>query len=249
MDDKIFIYLHPLSVKDLSKEISVLPSDIIKFFFMKKKIIPINHVLNDQEIKEVCSNFGYKFQKEEKNNINYKKDTNKNKNLKNLKERPPIVTIMGHVDHGKTTLIDVIFNSNNAQKEVGGISQNIGTYQKEINGKKITFIDTPGHEVFEKIRNRGASITDIVVLVVAADDGIMPQTIEVIEQTQKLNVPIIVAINKIDKENINIEKVKNDLMNHGIISEEFGGKNIFCEISAKKNIGINNLLVNILLLI
>lgn len=246
MNNKIFIYSHPLSVKDLSKEINVLPSEIIKFFFMQKKNISINYILNEQELKDICLKFGVNYQKEEKNDDNCnKKDINKSKNLK---ERPPVVTIMGHVDHGKTTLIDVIFGSNNTKKEAGGISQSIGAYQKEVNGKKITFIDTPGHEVFEKIRIRGASITDIVVLVVAADDGVMPQTIEVINQTQKLNIPVIVAINKIDKENINIKKVKNDLMNYGIISEEFGGKNIFCEISAKKNIGIDNLLDNIILL-
>lgn len=247
MDSKIFIYSHPLSIKELSKEINILTSDIIKFFFMQKKIISINYVLNEQEIKEICFNFGYKYQKKESKEQNDTNKKNINKNKK-LKERPPIVTIMGHVDHGKTTLIDIIFGSNNVKKEIGGISQSIEIYQKEIKGKKITFIDTPGHEIFDKIRNRGASVTDIVVLVVAADDGVMPQTIEIIKQTKKLNIPIIVAINKIDKENINIEKVKNDLMNYEIISEEFGGKNIFCEISAKNNIGIDNLLENILLL-
>lgn len=154
---------------------------------------------------------------------------------------------MGHVDHGKTTLIDAIRNSNLAANEVGGISQEIGAYQKVVNGKKITFIDTPGHEAFSAMRSRGASVTDIVVLVVAADDGVMPQTIEAIDHAKAAGVPIIVAINKIDVPGANPEKVLNELMQHDVIAEKFGGDVLTCEISAKKKLGINDLLEDILL--
>ena len=159
-----------------------------------------------------------------------------------LKSRAPIVTIMGHVDHGKTTLIDAIRNSRLVDSEVGGISQAIGAYQKEIDGHKITFLDTPGHEAFTAMRSRGAAVTDIVVLVVAADDGVMPQTIEAIDHAKAAGVPIIVAINKIDKDGANVERIKSELMNYDIIPEEYGGDTICCEISAKKNIGIKELL-------
>ena len=154
---------------------------------------------------------------------------------------------MGHVDHGKTTLIDAIRNSNLVDDEVGGISQEIGAYQKEINGKKITFIDTPGHEAFTAMRSRGASVTDIVVLVVAADDGVMPQTIEAIDHAKAANVPVIVAINKIDKPGADPSRVKNELMQHDIIPEDFGGSNICVEISAKQKKNIDGLLEAILL--
>ena len=164
-----------------------------------------------------------------------------------LKPRPPVVTIMGHVDHGKTTLIDAIRNSNLVEGEFGGISQEIGAYQKEINGQKITFIDTPGHEAFTQMRARGAGVTDIVVLVVAADDGVMPQTIEAIDHAKAAGVPIIVAINKMDKPGADPERVKNELIAHDVICEEFGGDVIAVEISAKKKTNIDGLLESILL--
>ena len=163
-------------------------------------------------------------------------------------ERPPVVTIMGHVDHGKTTLIDNIRHSNITSSEHGGITQEIGAYQKEINGKKITFIDTPGHEAFTAMRARGASITDIVVLVVAADDGVKPQTIEAISHAKAAKVPIIVAINKIDKPGVNVEKVKSELSGQGLLAEEWGGDTMMFPVSAKKNIGVDKLLEGILTL-
>lgn len=166
---------------------------------------------------------------------------------KDLVERAPVVTIMGHVDHGKTTLIDTIRDSHIADGEAGFITQEIGAYQKVIKGKKITFLDTPGHEAFTAMRARGASVTDIVVIVVAADDGVMPQTKEAIDHALAANVPIIVAINKIDKPGANPEKVKQELSGLGLISEDWGGDIIMKEISAKKNIGIDDLLENILL--
>ena len=244
----VFVFTRSLSVAELAKELKILPSDIIKYFFLQKKMVTINQMLNDDAIGEVCLNFGYDVKKDKVvSAINFEEVEIKDKK-EDLSDRPPVVTIMGHVDHGKTTLIDAIRNSHIAAGEVGGISQAIGAYQKEVKGKKITFIDTPGHEAFTAMRSRGASVTDIVVLVVAADDGVMPQTIEAIDHAKAANAPIIVAINKIDKEGANIEKVKSELMNHEIIPEEYGGKNIFCEISAKNGKGLDNLLDNIILL-
>lgn len=164
-----------------------------------------------------------------------------------MKERPPVVTIMGHVDHGKTTLLDRIRKSNVTQGEAGGITQHIGAYQVEINNKKITFLDTPGHAAFTTMRARGAQVTDITILVVAADDGVMPQTIEAINHAKAANVPIIVALNKMDKPDANPDRIKQQLMDHGLISEEWGGETIFVPVSAKSGIGIDDLLEMILL--
>ena len=210
-------------------------------------MVTINTILDDELIGLVCLQFGYDFEKknivaaENFEEVEIKDDPSK------LKARPPVVTIMGHVDHGKTTLIDAIRNSNLVAGEVGGISQEIGAYQKEIDGHKITFIDTPGHEAFTAMRSRGASVTDIVVLVVAADDGVMPQTIEAIDHAKSAGVPIIVAINKMDKAGADPDRVKNELMQHDIVSEDYGGDVICVEISAKKKVNIDGLLEAILL--
>ena len=248
VNNGIFVFTQSLTVAELAKQLNILPSDIIKYFFMNKKMVTINQMLDDDAIGEVCLNFGYDVKKEKVVAIENFEQVEINDDKKDLQERPPVVTVMGHVDHGKTTLIDAIRNSNIAAGEVGGISQAIGAYQKEVKGKKITFIDTPGHEAFTAMRSRGASVTDIVILVVAADDGVMPQTIEAIDHAKAAGAPIVVAINKIDKEGANPEKVKNELMNYEIIPEEYGGKNIFCEISANKGTGIENLMENIILL-
>jgi len=242
----VFIYKGALTVAQLAKELNIPATDIIKFLFLNKKMATINATLDDETVGEVCLQFGFDFKKEK---IVAEEDFEKLEIVddpKNLKERPPVVTIMGHVDHGKTTLIDAIRSSHIAEGEVGGISQAIGAYQKEVKGKKITFIDTPGHEAFTAMRSRGASVTDIVILVVAADDGVMPQTREAIDHARAANVPIMVAINKIDKPGANPQKVRQELMALDIIPEELGGNNIFLEISAKKLIGIDALLENIL---
>ena len=207
----------------------------------------INQVLDDEMIGTVCLEFGYDFKKEKIVDETHFEDLEVNDDPKDLRERPAVVTIMGHVDHGKTTLIDAIRSSHIVDTEAGGISQEIGAYQKEIHGKKITFIDTPGHAAFTAMRARGASVTDIVVLVVAADDGVMPQTIEAIDHAKAAGVPIIVAINKMDKPSANPERVKEELMQHDVIAEEYGGEVMTVNISAKKGTGIDDLLDAILL--
>lgn len=244
----VFVYTGEITVNQLAKELNVAATAIIRYLFMKGKMVTLNQNLSDELIGEVCLEFGYDFKKEKIVSEENFEELEIVDDISSLKERSPIVTIMGHVDHGKTTLIDTIRNSNIVDTEAGAITQAIGAYQKEINGKKITFIDTPGHEAFTAMRSRGASVTDIVIIVVAADDGVMPQTKEAIDHARAAKVPIIIAINKIDKPGANVEHVKQELMELDIIPEEYGGQNIFCEISAKKNIGIDNLLENVLLL-
>ncbi len=246
IENGVFVYSGPITLDQLCKKIGIPAVDIIKGFLMQGKMISLNTVLSDELIAEVCLDHDLDFRKEEgaipddftKADI-FSKENDKD-------ERPPVVTIMGHVDHGKTTLIDTIRHSSIASGEHGGITQEIGAYQKTVNGKKITFIDTPGHEAFTAMRARGASVTDIVVLIVAADDGVKPQTIEAIDHAKAAKVPIIVAVNKIDKPGANVEKVKSELSAQGLLCEEWGGDTMMFEISAKKNIGVDKLLEGIL---
>lgn len=243
----VFIYSGSLSVLELAKQLSLNPSDIIKYLFIEKKImVNINSQLDDDAIGEICLNWGYDFKKEKVVDKENFEEIDIHDDEKDLQERPPVVVIMGHVDHGKTTLIDTIRDSHVADGEVGLITQQIGAYQKEINGKKITFLDTPGHEAFTAMRARGASVTDIALIIVAADDGVMPQTKEALDHAKAAGVTTIVVINKIDKPTANVERVKNELASEGIIPEEWGGDTIFKEISAKKKIGIDDLLETIL---
>lgn len=243
----IFTYTGTITVSELAKQLGQNPSDIIKYLFLNKKImVTINSVLDDEYIGELCLNYGYDFKKEKIVEMENFEDLDIVDDEKDLQERPPVVVIMGHVDHGKTTLIDTIRNSNIAGGEAGAITQAIGAYQKEIKGKKITFLDTPGHEAFTQMRARGAQMTDIAIIVVAADDGVMPQTKEAIDHARAAGVTIIIAINKIDKPTADPERVKQELMMEGVIAEEFGGDVIFKEISAKKNIGIDDLLETVL---
>lgn len=248
VNNGVFVYTRAMSVGELAKELDISVNEIIKFLFLEKKMmVTINQTLDDETIGLICLQFGYDFKKEKIVSEENFEEVEIVDKPEDLLPRAPVVTIMGHVDHGKTTLIDAIRSSHLVDTEVGGISQAIGAYQKEINGQKITFLDTPGHEAFTAMRSRGASVTDIVVLVVAADDGVMPQTIEAIDHAKAAKVPIIVAINKIDKPGADPERIKTELMSYDIIAEEYGGSNICLEISAKKNIGIKELLESILL--
>lgn len=243
----VFVYSKPITVSELSEAINVPAPVIIKFLFMQGKMATINQILDDETIGMICLQYDYDFRKEEIADAVHFEEIELVDDPKDLVERPPVVTIMGHVDHGKTTLIDAIRSSHIVDTEAGGISQNIGAYQKEISGKKITFIDTPGHAAFTAMRARGASVTDIVVLVVAADDGVMPQTLEAIDHAKAAGVPIIVAINKMDKPGVNPRRVLEQLMAHDVVSEEYGGDVITCEISAKAKTGIDELLEAIIL--
>ena len=244
----VLIYSNPLTVSELAESIGLTASEIIKYLFLSGKMVTINTTLDDETVGEVCLNFGYDFKKEvvvsdvDFDQLQIVDDA------ENLVERPPIVTIMGHVDHGKTTLLDNIRKSHVAEGEVGGITQNIGAYLVVVNGKKITFLDTPGHEAFSAMRARGSQVTDIVIIVVAADDGVMPQTREAIDHAKAANVPIIVAINKIDKPGADPERVKMALTDLGLMPDEWGGSTIYKEISAKFNKGIDDLLETVLVL-
>ncbi len=233
------------TVKEFAELISVKLSDIIKKFMELGYMPTINQPVDTDAALLVAESFGVKLELApiEEDTIDEEVSEDQSK----LVPRPPVITIMGHVDHGKTSLLDAIRETKVTETEAGGITQHIGAYKVKLKDKEIVFLDTPGHEAFTSMRARGAKVTDIVILVVAADDGVMPQTIEAINHAKAANVPIIVAINKIDKPEANPSKVKNELAEHGIIPEEWGGQNIFVEVSAKKRIGIENLLEMILL--
>ncbi len=233
------------TVKEFSELIGLKFSEVIKKFMELGYMPTINQPVDADAALLVAENFGIKIEpasvEEDINLEEIQEDVTK------LLPRAPVITIMGHVDHGKTSLLDAIRETRVTENEAGGITQHIGAYKVNLKGKDIVFLDTPGHEAFTLMRARGAKITDIVVLVVAADDGVMPQTVEAINHAKAANVPIVVAINKIDKPEANITKVKNELAEYGIISEEWSGSNIFVEVSAKKRIGIENILEMILL--
>ncbi|MDC8918378.1 translation initiation factor IF-2 [Metamycoplasma hyosynoviae] len=248
LEDGVFTFHGALTISDFAEKTKKSPSLVISYFFKNGKIKTINTFLNEEEIAELCLEFNLDFKKEDIiDATNYIDKIDLNDFSDELVSRPPIVTIMGHVDHGKTTLIDQIRKSNVLSSEFGGITQHTGAYQVVYNKKKITFLDTPGHEAFTEMRARGAKVTDIVVLVVAADDGVKPQTVEAIDHAKAANVPIIVFVNKIDKPTIDLEKVKSQLSENNIICEEWGGDVQFIYGSAMKNKNIDQLLEAIFL--
>lgn len=234
-----------MTVKEFAELISIKVSDVMKKFMELGHMTTINEPVDIDAAMLIAESVGIKLEVmavEEELIVEEEAE-----DLSRLSLRPPVVTIMGHVDHGKTSLLDAIRETRVTETEAGGITQHIGAYKAKLKGKDIVFLDTPGHEAFTALRARGAKVTDVVVLVVGADDGVMPQTIEAIDHARAANVPILVAINKIDKPEANLQKVRTELAERGILSEEWGGQNIFVEVSAKKRIGIEHLLEMILL--
>lgn len=246
-DDKVeaITYQEGITVGDLATKLHKNSSEIIKILFMLGKMVTINSSLDDENVELVCMEFGVDATKEEPQEDETLLDTEVD-DPADLVERAPIVTIMGHVDHGKTTLLDYIRNSRVVEGEFGGITQHIGAYQVKVNDKLVTFLDTPGHEAFTAMRARGASVTDIAIIVVAADDGVMPQTIEAVDHAKAAGVPIIVAVNKMDKPGANPDKVKNALSEMDLMPEEWGGDTIYVECSAKTGAGVQDILETIL---
>lgn len=236
-----------ISVKELADKIEVKPSDLIKELMKKGSLVNINQRISSEIAREIAGVLGKQVilkipQKRAVEELAETPSTGKG-----FVHRPPVVTIMGHVDHGKTKLLDMIRKTRVAEGEAGGITQHIGAYQVNVHGKKVTFLDTPGHEAFTALRARGAKVTDVAILVVAADDGVKPQTVEAIDHAKAAGVPIIVAINKIDKPEADQDRVKQQLAKLGLVSEDWGGKTVMVSTSAKQNTGINELLEMILL--
>ncbi len=238
-------YTDGITVGELAEKIGRQSSDIIKTLFMEGKMVTINSAMDDEMVELVCIGYDIepiKIKEREEDSL----DVEIVSDPDNLIERPPVVTIMGHVDHGKTTLLDTIRRTKVAAGEAGGITQAIGAYQVEVDGRKVTFLDTPGHEAFTAMRARGASVTDIAVIVVAADDGVMPQTREAVDHAKAADVPIIVAVNKMDRPDANPDRVMQEMSDLGIMPEEWGGDTIFVQTSARKGEGIDELLETIL---
>lgn len=245
-EDNIVLYEEGMSVKAFADALGVSLNDIIKKLMSLGLMLSMNEVIDFENAEIVALDYNKTLKKKESQDIADFDHYEVIDDEKDLKERPAIVTIMGHVDHGKTTLLDYIRSTRVAEGEAGGITQAIGAYQTEKDGHKITFIDTPGHAAFTKMRARGASVTDIVVIIVAADDGVMPQTKEAIDHAKSAGVPIIVAVNKIDKPNINIERVYTEMSENGITPESWGGEYPFINLSAKTGEGVDTLLETIL---
>jgi len=246
---KEITYHDTLTVAQLAELMHKNSSEIIKFLFLLGNMSTINTVLSDDDIELICAEFNVEVHKEviiEEDNIEDQLD-NIEEDESKLVSRPPVVTIMGHVDHGKTTLLDTIRNTNVTGDEFGGITQHIGAYQVNVGDRKVTFLDTPGHEAFTAMRARGAQVTDVVIIVVAADDGVMPQTKEAVDHAKAAGVPIIVAVNKIDKPGANPDRVMSEMSELGVMPEEWGGDTIFQPVSAKTGEGVQDLLETILL--
>ena len=237
-----------ITVGELASRMKKTAAEVIKCLLKNGVMATVNQTIDFDTAEFVATELGCKVEHEVIVTIEERLFDDHQDTADELVTRPPVVVVMGHVDHGKTSLLDYIRNAHVASGEAGGITQHIGAYQVQINGKPITFLDTPGHEAFTSMRARGAMVTDIAILMVAADDGIMPQTIESINHAKAAGIPIIVAVNKIDKENANPDRVMQQLTEYGLVPEEWGGETIVCKISAKKHIGIDNLLENLVLL-
>lgn len=238
-------YSDGMTVGELADKIGKQASDIIKALFLEGKMVTINSALDDEMVQLVCIGYDIDATKV-KEKDEFSLEDEEEDDADSLKSRPPVITIMGHVDHGKTTLLDAIRRTKVAAGEAGGITQAIGAYQVKVNERPLTFLDTPGHEAFTAMRARGAGITDVAIIVVAADDGVMPQTREAIDHAKAANVPMIIAVNKMDKPDANPDRVKNELSELGIMPEEWGGDTIFVNTSARNGEGIETLLETIL---
>lgn len=247
-DSNVIFYKEGMTVKDLAEALKVGPTDLLKKLLELGIITNLNQSLDYDTVELLVLDYKKELKKEESRDISNFEEFEIIDDEKDLVPRPPVVTIMGHVDHGKTSLLDAIRDTHVVLKEAGGITQHIGAYQVKVDGRYITFIDTPGHEAFTQMRARGASVTDIVVIVVAADDGIKPQTVEAIDHAKAAGVPIIIAINKMDLPNANPDRVLQELVEYGLTPEEWGGDTLINKLSAKTKEGIKELLDNILLL-
>lgn len=245
-DDNVIIFKDGMSVGDLASSLNVSGTDIIKKLMTLGLMLSLNQAIDFENAEIVALEYNKTLKREETQDVSNFEEYEIVDDEADLVPRPPIVTIMGHVDHGKTTLLDYIRDSHVAEGEFGGITQHIGAYQIETNGNKITFIDTPGHAAFTEMRARGASVTDIVIIIVAADDGVMPQTKEAVEHALSAKVPIIVAVNKIDKPNANPERIRTEMAEINITPEEWGGNVPFIDISAQTGVGVDKLLETIL---
>lgn len=244
----VILYKDGMTINDFALELSVAVTDVIKKLMTLGIMASMNAVISYDDASVLALEYNKELKKEETTDISNFEMFEVNDDPKDLIERPPVVTIMGHVDHGKTSLLDAIRESNVIEGEFGGITQHIGAYQVKYNDRKITFIDTPGHAAFTEMRARGASITDIVIIIVAADDGVMPQTVEAIDHAKAANVPIIVAVNKMDKPGANPDRVMREMSERGLTPDSWGGDTLFVPISAKTHEGIDKLLENLLLL-
>ncbi len=236
-----------LTIRELADKMKMPAAALVKKLFMQGQMVSLNQDVTYEEAEEIALGFDILCEKEEKIDMVAELLKEEDEDEAKMKKRPPVVCVMGHVDHGKTSLLDAIRQSDVTEHEAGGITQHIGAYVVRINGEKITFLDTPGHEAFTSMRMRGAQSTDIAILVVAADDGVMPQTVEAINHAKAAGVEIIVAVNKIDKEGANIDRVKQELSEYELIPEEWGGSTVFCPVSAHTREGIENLLEMIVL--
>lgn len=247
-NDSIVLYKEGMTIGDLAKAIGIMPSELIKKLFVQGIMVTINNSISYENAEILVLDYNKELKREETADVTNFEEYEIIDDPKDLVERAPVVTIMGHVDHGKTTLLDTIRKANVVAGEAGGITQHINAYQVTHNGKKITFIDTPGHAAFTEMRARGAQITDIVIIIIAADDGVMPQTREAIDHAKAAGVPIIVAINKMDKPGANPERIMTELVEYGLTPEEWGGDTLYNKIIAQTGEGVNDLLDNILLI-